>query len=77
MSSWTDATACSSAIPLDATELASLLRQGLDATARREMSERAPSSVVGFEWSAVMSRFENVLQQAWAQLGAASPPGPR
>ena len=59
--------------PLDAAELAGLLRQGLDPAARREMSERAPSSVAGFEWPAVMSRFEKVLEPAWAHLGAVSP----
>ena len=44
--------------PLGATELPGLLKKGLDPAARREMSERAPSSVAGFDWSAVMSRFE-------------------
>ncbi len=54
--------------PLDAAELASLLVQGLDPGARRAWSERARDSVTGYEWSAVMERFEAVLSRAAEQL---------
>jgi glycosyltransferase involved in cell wall biosynthesis len=47
--------------PTDDEELGALLVEGLDRDRRKRWAEAAPDAVVGYEWPALMRRYEQVL----------------
>jgi UDP-glucose:(heptosyl)LPS alpha-1,3-glucosyltransferase len=52
--------------PLDATELAGLLRQGLDPVRRARWAAEAPATVAEQEWSVLAARFGEVVDRVAA-----------